>query len=435
MPKAAADVIAAAATPPGAGGIGIVRLSGADVSLFGREILSSKKLPPPRHATCEKFLRKDGGIMDAGICLYFCAPHSFTGQDVLELHGHGGAAVLGGVLSRCLELGARPAEPGEFTLRAYLNGKMDLAQAEAVADLVNARAAAAARAAANSLTGAFSRRAAVLGAALTELRADMEAALDFADEETGAARDFSARTDELSRRAEEFLAQCEQGARLANGMTAAIMGAPNAGKSALFNRLCGEDAAIVSATAGTTRDLILRDIEICGMPVRLADTAGLRPRAGEVEKEGIARAIKAAEKADLVLHVRENGDTAPAIKTTAAVLEVQNKTDLRGIPAGRRGGAVYISAKTGEGMDELRAAIAEIGGIGATEAPFTARTRHIAALQEGARCIAEARGCGAHAEIAAAWLASAQDSISSLTGAVDDEKLLGEIFSRFCIGK
>ncbi|MBE8158006.1 MAG: GTP-binding protein, partial [Betaproteobacteria bacterium] len=243
------------------------------------------------------------------------------------------------------------------------------------------------------------------------------------------------RTGALLRRAEQFLSQCELGARLARGISAVIVGAPNAGKSSLFNRLCGEDAAIVSAEAGTTRDLIFRDVGIGGVSVRLADTAGLRPRAGEIEKEGIARALRTAENADIVLLIRDHEGGAPEIKTDAAVVVVQNKTDARKIPAGRRNGAVYISAKTGEGMDGLHAAIAEIAGGATSEAPFTARARHVAALQETARCIAEANNCGAHAEIAAAWLASAQNAVASLTGAVDDEKLLGEIFSRFCIGK
>ena len=419
MPKAAADTIAAVATPPGTGGIGIVRISGSDISPVGRGILSSGKIPPPRRAVYEKFTGADGGVIDSGLCLYFRAPHSFTGQDVLELHGHGGAAVSGGVLSRCLELGARPAEPGEFTLRAYLNGKLDLAQAEAVADLINANAAGAARAAANSLSGAFS------------LRRDMEASLDFADEETGAPVDFSARLGGLLREAEQFLADSEQGARLSRGLTAAVVGAPNVGKSSLFNRLCGEDAAIVSSAAGTTRDIIFREVVVGGVALRLADTAGLRGRAGEIEKEGMARALKAAEGADFVILVRDNG-SAPEIRA-AEILTVHNKTDIRGIPAGEKDGEIYVSAKTGAGLDDLRAAISDMGG--GSEAPFTARARHVAALKEAVSCITEAQNCGAQAELAASWLASAQSAAESLLGAADDEKLLGEIFSRFCVGK
>lgn len=443
MRKAASDLIAAAATPPGAGGIGIVRISGGDVSPVARGILSSGKLPPPRYATREKFVAADGAVLDDGVCLYFRAPHSFTGDDVLELHGHGGGAVLRGVLERCFQLGARAAEAGEFTMRAYCNGKMDLAQAEAVADLINAGSESAARAAANSLDGAFSRRAQKLAAELTKLRAELEAALDFADEETGAPADFSARIKNLSRETENFLSQCRRGAKLAEGITVAIVGAPNAGKSSLLNALCGEDAAIVAAAAGTTRDLIVRDVVFGGVPARLQDTAGLRETAGEIEKEGIARAAKAAQNADIVLLVRDD-ENAPPIKTPASVLHIRNKIDLHSIAPGIRDGAVYISAKTGAGVDDLRAAIAAIvgdsdselvGADGKVVPSFTARTRHLAALNASLHCFSEAQNAGAHAEIAAAWLSSAHEHIASLTGGTDDEKLLGEIFSRFCIGK
>ncbi|MGI9298304.1 MAG: tRNA uridine-5-carboxymethylaminomethyl(34) synthesis GTPase MnmE [Gammaproteobacteria bacterium] len=446
MRKAAADPIAAAATPPGAGGIGIVRVSGGDVAAVARGILSSGELPPPRHAKREKFVAADGAILDDGVCLYFRAPHSFTGQDVLELHGHGGGAVLRGVLERCFQLGARAAEAGEFTMRAYCNGKMDLAQAEAVADLINAGSASAARAAANSLDGAFSRRAQTLAAELTKLRAELEAALDFADEDTGAPADFSARIGVLSRETEKFLAQCRQGAKLAEGITVAIVGAPNTGKSSLLNTLCGEDAAIVAAAAGTTRDLIVRDIAFGGVPARLLDTAGLRETAGEIEQEGIARAVRAAQNADLVLAVRD-GEDAPQIDTSSAVLHIRNKIDLHNIAPGVRDGFVYVSAKTGAGIDDLRIAITAAAGGGADFGggvsgadggiipSFTARARHLAALDESLRCFAEAQNAGMHAEIAAAWLSSAHGHIASLTGGTDDEKLLGEIFSRFCIGK
>ena len=440
MPKAATDLIAAIATPPGAGGIGIIRISGGDVASVARGALASGKLPPPRYASREQFVAADGAVLDDGVCLYFRAPHSFTGQDVLELHGHGGAAALRGVLERCFQLGARPAEAGEFTMRAYCNEKMDLAQAEAVADLINAGSAAAARAAANSLDGAFSRRARALGKTLAELRADVEAALDFADEETGAPSDFAARIGALSRETAAFLAQCARGAKLAEGISVAVVGAPNAGKSSLFNALCGEDAAIVAAAAGTTRDLVVRDIAFGGVPARLWDTAGLREDAGEVEKEGIARAVKAAQNADLVLAVRD-GDSPPETHSSSAVLHVRNKIDLHTIAPGVRGGAAHVSAKTGAGIEELRAAVAafasgESGDAGGEFAPaFTARARHLAALDESLRCLAEAQNAGTQAEIAAAWLSSAHEYIASLTGGTDDEKLLGEIFSRFCIGK
>ena len=435
--KISSDLIAAVATPPGAGGIGIVRMSGGDVSVVAQKILLSGKLPPPRIAMREKFVAADGAILDDGICLYFRAPHSFTGQDVLELQGHGGGASLRGILARCFELGARAAEPGEFTMRAYCCGKIDLAQAEAVADLIHAETDSAARAAANSLDGAFSRRAQAIGNKMIQLRAEMEAALDFADEETGAPSDFSESIRALTNDVKKFLSECKQGAKLAEGIAIAIVGAPNAGKSSLLNALCGEDAAIVSAAAGTTRDVVARDIAFGGIPARISDTAGLRDNADEIEKEGIARAVRAMQNADIVLRVRD-GENAPAIKTSAKVLDIRNKIDLHSIAPGARDGVVYISAKTGAGLDDLRAAVAKFasndcnaGGVSS----FTARARHVAAIADSLRCFDEAQKCGTQAEIAAAWLSSAHDHIASLTGGVDDEKILGEIFSRFCIGK
>ena len=404
-------------------------------------ILSSGKLPKPRTAVREKFIDANGKILDDGICLYFRAPHSFTGQDVLELHGHGGGICVQSVLARCLQLGARQAEAGEFTLRAYLNDKMDLAQAEAVADLINAGSEAAARAAANSLNGAFSRRADKLQTALSDLRADVEAALDFADEETGVSQEFSPRIKQLTLDAETFLSQCRQGAKLSQGMTVAITGKPNAGKSSLLNALCGEDAAIVSAAAGTTRDLISRDISIKGMPVRLMDTAGLRRAQTEAEKEGIARARQAAQNADLILSVRDSDEEATDSDSynqdaaTGTVLNIRNKIDLSGIPAGSRDGTIYLSAKTGEGIGDLQVAILRAGNNQEVAPAFTARIRHMETLQQCLHCLSEAQNAGSQAEIAAAWLASAQQHLTALTAPADDEDLLAQIFSRFCIGK
>ena len=432
VPKAAVDLIAAAATPAGAGGIGIIRVSGDGVDCLARGILSSGRLPPARYAVREQFIDGEGRVLDDGVCIYFPAPHSFTGQDVLELHGHGGTASLREILSRCYVLGARAAEAGEFSLRAYLNGKMDLAQAEAVSDLINANTAAAARAAARAAGGEFSRRAHELCTGLLTLRADMEAAVDFSDEDTGVVEDFASRIVVLRQQTATFLMECENGARLASGMTVAIVGHPNAGKSSLFNALCGEEAAIVCAEAGTTRDIILRDVEINGVSVRLTDAAGLREDAGGVEQEGIRRALVAASTADLVLLVSED-DNEPAV-TAASVLRVHNKIDTRGLSPGRRDNAVYVSAKTGEGITALQEAIVEVTVGG--EAPFTARARHVAALTECISHITQAEQCGTQAEVAAAWLSSAHTAAALLTGeSVDDEKVLGEIFSRFCIGK
>ena len=455
--RAAEDAIAAVATPPGFGGVGIVRISGGDLSAIVRGIISPPPLRP-RMASFRKFLDGEGGAIDEGLCLHFPPPNSFTGQEVLELHGHGGGAVMRALLSRCFELGARLAEPGEFTLRAHLNGRMDLSQAEAVADLINANTAAAARAAAQSMGGALSRRAKSLSDSIVALRAEMEAGMDFADEDLGAADSFAGRLDEARRDAEDFLEQCERGAKLAGGMSAAIVGEVNTGKSSLLNRLCEEDAAIVSAAPGATRDLIVRDIAINGMAVRLTDTAGLRAAPGEIEKEGVARAVRAAREADIILWVADNDreESAAALArclnlqdgqdsqtdamlpddfNPAMVLRVRNKIDLSAHRPGCREGTAYVSAKTGAGIGELRAAIANIGGIGESPPPFSARERHAAALRECVRHLQSAQAAAGELEIAAAWLSEARASLASFAGNSDDEQLLAEIFSRFCVGK
>lgn len=439
--KAPADLIAAAATPPGASGISVIRISGSGAPDLAKKILQGGAPPPPRMAARRRFVDAGGGVIDDGICIFFRAPRSFTGQDMLELQGHGGGAVQNAVLARCYELGARPAEPGEFTLRAYLNGKIDLAQAEAVADLIGAGSEAAARAAARALGGEFSRRATSLAASMDSLRADMEAALDFADEDTGEDASCAARLEQIESEAAAFLRECEQGAKLASGACAVIAGRPNVGKSSLLNRLCMENAAIVSAAAGTTRDPVSRDIILGGLPVRLTDTAGVRNSPGEIEREGISRALSAAQDADVLILVDDgenetNAGEQPQIPAYGEIVRVRNKTDLLNVPAGWRGDILHISAKTGEGMDALRDAIAKAAGSGESDAaPFTARARHVEALRECLRHLGSAREHAAQPELAAAWLSSARDAASSLTGGFDDEALLGEIFSRFCIGK
>ena len=440
--QAANDLIAALATPPGLGGVGIVRLSGDGIAHLAQKIIAAGRLPPPRQVARAVFVDADGTPLDDGICLYFSAPHSFTGQDVLELHSHGGAAARG-VLSRCLALGARLAEPGEFTLRAHLNGKLDLAQAEALADLINAGSAAAARAAARSLTGEFSRRAESLAAQVVQLRAETEALLDFADEDIDAVGMSAARVAALRHQVEVFLRECEQGARLTAGLTAAIIGRPNVGKSSLLNALCGEDAAIVSATPGTTRDLIGREINLNGLLVRLTDTAGLRDGAEDIEREGMARARTEAQRADLILAIDDgvlllaDDDKifAEAMMAGSVILRVRNKIDLRNESAGERDGTVFISAKTGAGIDSLRAAIARLGGVCEAAPSFSARARHLAALSRCVSCLQKAEDAAAQVEVAAAWLTSAHQCLQTLTGAFDDEDLLGEIFSKFCVGK
>ena len=433
MPKAPTDLIAAIATPSGKGGVGIVRISGENLSHLAAGILASGKLPPPRHAVYQNIIDGHGDIIDNGICLYFNAPHSFTGQEVLELQGHGGNAVLHRVLARCLVLGARPAIAGEFTLRAYLNNKLDLAQAEALADLINANTDSAARAAANSLSGAFSQHAHTLAQSILSLRADIEASIDFADEDIAHNSDFLSRIEQITKQARHFLSQCRQGARLTHGITALIAGEPNVGKSSLLNLLCADRAAIVADTAGTTRDLISRELEIHGIPVRLIDTAGIHDSADNIEQEGISRALAMAELADIILWVSDSDAAIPhQLKTSATVLQVQNKIDIRP-HLSRHDNVIYISAKTGEGCENLQTAIT--GHIDTTISPYTARTRHIAALEKGCEYLQNACCDAAQIELAMAWLTSAHESLMSLTGNIDNEKLLGEIFSRFCIGK
>ncbi len=447
--KAASEPIAAVATPAGVGGVGIVRISGDDLSSIARGILNTD-LPSPRQASRRRFVDENGNTLDDGLCLYFTAPNSFTGQDMLELHGHGGSAIMRSILSRCLQLGARLATPGEFTMRAYLNGKIDLAQAEAVADVINASSSAAARAAVNSLSGAFSQRAQELTASLVLLRTDIETNMDFADEDTGADTSVTYRLKQLRLATEKFLTQCEQGAKFANGITVAIVGRPNVGKSSLLNYLCGEDAAIVAAVPGTTRDTIGRDIDINGMAVRLIDTAGLRTAPDDIEKEGIARAIRAAQHAEIVLLVSDN-DTVDVLaeyyqqnekqdgqqseEFAATILQVRNKIDLIANGPDMHDNIIYVSAKTGAGMDDLRTAIINMSGIGDSTPSFTARARHVAALEECLQYLQFAEDSSPQTELVAAWLSSAHTALSSLTGVFDDEKLLGEIFSRFCIGK
>jgi tRNA modification GTPase len=432
--QATNELIAATATPPGIGGVSVIRISGSDMAAFAKKILSISTLPPPRVATRTAFVNSNHQPLDDGICLYFQAPHSFTGQDVLELHGHGGSAVVRSVLTRCLELGARLAEPGEFTLRAHLNGKLDLAQAEALADLINANSAAAARAAVHSLSGDFSKRAQGLSEKLAKLRADMEALMDFADEEISTNEAPTHRLAELLEDASNFLEQCEQGTRLSTGMTAAIIGHPNAGKSSLLNQLCRENAAIVTSIPGTTRDPVFRDIEANGLTLRIVDTAGLRDSTNVIEREGITRAHAEAEKADLVLLI-DDGKGVPEITVSGTLLRVRNKIDLDEMLPDVRDGVVYLSAKTGTGIEALRTEIARIGSITEVSAPFSARIRHVDALRQSVAHLRQSHANAAQMEVAAAWLASAQRTLESLTGAFDDEDLLGEIFSRFCVGK
>jgi len=435
----ARDTIAAVATPAGKGGIGVVRVSGPQVPGIARAILGS--VPGPRHATFASFRDAQGERIDQGIALYYPAPHSYTGEPVLELQGHGGPVVMQHLLRACLDAGARLAEPGEFTRRAFLEGKLDLAQAEAVADLIDAASREAARSALRSLSGDFSAAVRALLAELIELRALTEAMLDFPEEEVDRLHrdDAAARLAAVRGALEAVLVKSRQGSLLRAGIHAVLAGAPNVGKSSLLNRLAGEERAIVTPVPGTTRDSLREPIELDGVPLVLVDTAGMRESGDEVERRGMERTQLELSRADLVLAVVEAGAAEPPIASVAgdaaaARIVVYNKIDLApGFVAPP--GAVAVSAKTGEGLDRLRKSILEAAGWSATgEGVFLARERHLRAL-ERARAHLQAAGEQRAWEFFAEDLRLAQDALASITGKFSSDDLLGEIFTRFCIGK
>jgi tRNA modification GTPase len=432
------DTIAAVATPPGVGGIGIVRVSGPQAPRVAQRLLGS--VPQARQATVASARDARGTPIDQGIALYFPAPHSYTGESVLEFQGHGGPVVMQALLNACVEAGARLAEPGEFTRRAYLNGRMDLAQAEAVADLIEAASREAASSALRSLRGEFSSAIHGLVAQLVELRALTEAMLDFPEEEV----DVLHRDDAAERLAgvraalEDVLRKSRQGSLLRSGIRVVIAGRPNVGKSSLLNRLAGEERAIVTPIPGTTRDALREPILIDGVPLVIVDTAGLRASADPLERLGIERTQRELQEADLVMLVFEAGEAhAPLEELPAGVarLEVYNKADLApGFVAPQ--GAVAVSAKTGAGIDALRAALlASAGWRAAGESVFIARERHLHALRQAASHLAAAADEGRRWEIFAEELRLAQEALSRITGEFTADDLLGEIFGRFCIGK
>ena len=443
------DTIAAIATPPGVGGLGIVRVSGPAVVGIAGALLGG--LPRPRLAWHRRFLGAAGEALDDGLALYFPGPRSFTGEDVLELHGHGGPVVLDAVLERCLALGARPARAGEFTQRAFLNGKLDLAQAEAVADLVASGSREAARAALRSLEGALSRRVADLADALTELRAFIEAAMDFPDEELDLLDGgrIRARIEELLGHAGELRDQARQGRLMQEGMRVVLAGPPNVGKSSLLNYLAGHDAAIVSEVPGTTRDVLREHIQLDGLPLHIVDTAGLRDSPDAVEAEGIRRARGEIETADRVLLMVEDSsaDAAPAgllraLPEHCEVTLVRNKVDLGGTAAGPVPGseppALRVSVLTGAGLPELREHLKQCMGYrGPEQSGFSARRRHLEALERVNRSLHDAaRALASHEpELVAEDLRQAQQALGEITGVVTTEDLLGRIFSSFCVGK
>ena len=446
-----ADVIAAIATPPGRGGIGVVRVSGPDVSRIIDGVVG--RALQPRVATLAHFLDARGEVLDQGLALWFPAPASYTGEAVLELHGHGGPAVLGLILKRCLELGARLAQPGEFTKRAFLNDKLDLAQAEGVADLIDAATGTAARAAARSLSGAFSREVAAIVAALVDLRMFTEATLDFPEEDIDFIRaaDAQGKLSALRERVAALTARSRQGGLLRDGLHVVLVGAPNVGKSSLLNQLVGDDVAIVTPHAGTTRDAIRSSVEIRGVPLHVIDTAGLRDAVDEVEKIGIARTRTAIAGADLALIVTDAREAeAPATAVIEALpaslvrIVVRNKIDLSGDSPRRLadgdGASIWLSARTGAGVELLKDAILDVAGAHEDmEGSFLARERHLRALDAASERLAAAAAHLATAspplELFAEELREAQSALSAISGKLSADELLGEIFSRFCIGK
>jgi tRNA modification GTPase len=432
------ETIAAIATPAGRGGIGVVRLSGAAVPEISKKLLG--RLPAARHATVALFRDARGERIDEGIALYFPAPHSYTGEPVLELHGHGGPVVMQQLLAACVEAGARLAEPGEFTRRAFLEGKLDLAQAEAVADLIDAASREAARSALRSLSGEFSAAIDALKTELIELRALTEAMLDFPEEDVDAVHrdDAASRLARVKAQLEAVLAKSRQGSLLRSGIHVVIAGRPNVGKSSLLNRLAGEERAIVTPIAGTTRDALREPIQIEGVPLIVVDTAGLRAATDLVEQLGIERTQRELERADLVLAVREAGvpdlplEDLPA---QAQRIDVYNKADL--VPGFRAPpGAIAVSAKTGQGLDVLRRAILAAAGWTSTgESVFLARERHLLALERARTHLEAAAAQLPRWEFFAEELRQAHVALGAITGEFTADDLLGEIFSRFCIGK
>lgn len=439
------DTICAVATPAGRGGVGIVRASGPEVPRLAGLIVG--RLPEPRKADLAAFRGDDGEIIDRGLVLYFPRPRSFTGEHVLELHAHGGPVILQLLMERLVGLGARAARPGEFSERAFLNGRLDLAQAEAVADLIESATKRAARAAARSLEGAFSRRVHALLDTLTELRAFVEAAIDFPDEEIEFLQDARIRDKlaGLAARVAELENEAHQGRLLRDGLTVVIAGPPNAGKSSLLNALAGSEAAIVTDVPGTTRDMLREQIQIRGMPIHVIDTAGLRESGDVVEREGVRRAQQAMRDADRVLFVQEAGDPAPTAPPDlgVAVTIVRNKIDLMGGEPGlvEEGGATAIrmSVKSGAGLDLLRDHLAAVAGLDAeSHGVFSARARHMEALRRVAVHLREAGeqlDAEAGSELVAEELRLSQQALGEITGEFTADDLLGKIFSAFCIGK
>ncbi|TPE55241.1 tRNA uridine-5-carboxymethylaminomethyl(34) synthesis GTPase MnmE [Maribrevibacterium harenarium] len=449
------DTIVAQATAPGRGGVGIVRVSGPLSATIATAIIGFP--PTPRHAHYVPFKDRAGEQLDMGIALYFPGPNSFTGEDVFELQGHGGPIILDMLISQCLALGARLARPGEFSERAFLNDKMDLAQAEAIADLIDSSSEQAAKCALRSLQGAFSKRVNELVEELIQLRIYVEAAIDFPEEEIDFIGDGKVATDlaAIQSRLQQVLQEANQGALLREGMNVVIAGRPNAGKSSLLNALSGKDSAIVTAIEGTTRDVLREHIHLDGMPLHIIDTAGLRDSPDEVERIGIARAWEEIHKADRILLMVDGQSTQstdphtiwPEFVNQLGSLEnltlIRNKMDLVGQATGMDDTAtvpvISMSAKTGSGVEALRQHLKNIMGFDSTtEGGFSARRRHLEALRKAQGFLesgaAQLHGYGA-GELLAEDLKEAQHALSEITGTFSSDDLLGRIFGSFCIGK
>ncbi|GAB2573085.1 tRNA uridine-5-carboxymethylaminomethyl(34) synthesis GTPase MnmE [Dyella jejuensis] len=442
------ETIAAIASAAGAAGVGVVRVSGSRVPAIALTLLG--RLPAPRHAHFAAFRDAGGALIDRGLLLHFPAPASYTGEHVLELQGHGSVVLLDALLRRVCELGARLARPGEFTERAFLNGKLDLAQAEAVADLIAARSEAGARAAMQSMEGVFSRKVDALLQALVGLRVHIEAAIDFPEEEIDFLADpaITRQLENLRAQLADLLHEAQRGVRLNDGLRVAIVGRPNAGKSSLLNALAGSERAIVTDIAGTTRDVLRESINLGGITLELADTAGLRDTHDPVEREGVRRAHSERERADVVVlvtdeqHVQADAAWLRGLPTAVEHVIVINKIDLgSALPRVEWRGRdhwLWLSVKSGAGLEALREHLKQLAGAGSGEGAFSARRRHVFALERvrgqlehAARMLIDTRA----GELAAEELRQAQQALGEITGTYTSDDLLGAIFSSFCIGK